>query len=145
MAFLCSWAGGSSARGARLHLRGDADALRYLARMDLCEHLGLDYAPGARRDETGRFIPLKLIVTGKGIFSAVNAICALVLQQIDNSTAFIPALERAVNEFVDNTVLLATKVRQPQCQREDGHRRACCEGRHSVLHRGALLHPTGFS
>ena len=107
MAFLCSWAGSKSRDGRRIHLRGDPDTLRYLARMDLHEHVGLDYDPGERRDESGRFLPLKQIQSDGDVFSTVNAICDLVLHQFDNAGEFLPAMEWAVNELIDNILLHA--------------------------------------
>lgn len=105
MAFLCSWAGGKAKEGRRVHLRGDSDMLRYLARMDLHEHVGLDYEAGDRRDESGRFLPLKQIASDGDVFSVVNAICDLVLHQFDNAGEFLPAMEWAANELIDNILL----------------------------------------
>ena len=105
IAFLCSWVDGKGKDGRRIHLRGDPETLRYLARMDLHEHVGLDYEPGARRDESGRFLPLKQIASDGDVFSVVNAICDLVLHQFDNAGAFLPAMEWAANELIDNILL----------------------------------------
>jgi len=105
MAFLCAWAAGMKEAGRRIHLRGDERTRSYLARMDLHEHVGLDYDPGKRRDETGRFLPLKQIATDEDVFQAVNAICDLVLHQFENAGDFIPAMEWAVNETIDNIVI----------------------------------------
>jgi len=105
MAFLCAWAAGMREQGRRVHLRGDAATLGYLARMDLHQHVGIDYDPGQRQDETGRFLPLKQIASDQDVFATVNAICDLVLHQFDNAGAFIPAMEWAVNEIIDNIVI----------------------------------------
>jgi len=105
MAFLCAWAAGMGQRGHRIHLRGDEATRHYLARMDLHEHVGLDYHPGQRRTEAGRFLPLKQIDSDQDVFDTVNAICDLVLHQFDDASAFIPAMEWAVNEIVDNIVI----------------------------------------
>ena len=105
MAFLCSWARGRSHSGARIHFRGDHDAIQYLARMDLQEHVGLEYGAGNRRDGTGRFVPLELIASSDDAFRAVNAICDLVLHQFENARTFLPALEWAANEIIDNIII----------------------------------------
>ncbi len=105
MAFLCTWARGRVHGGARFHLRGDDGAIHYLARMDLHEHVGLKYEAGARRDETGRFMPLRLIASDEDVFTTVNAICDLVLHQFDNAGAFLPAMEWAVNEIIGNIIM----------------------------------------
>ncbi len=43
MAFLCIWGHQQVLAGRRMLLRGGEDALRYLARIDLHEHLGVEY------------------------------------------------------------------------------------------------------
>ena len=59
MAFPCAWAAGKSQERRRIHLRGDTRPLSYLARMHLHEHVGIEYDPANRRDETGRFLPVR--------------------------------------------------------------------------------------
>jgi len=105
MAFLCAWAGGKRQEGRRIHLRGSNKPLGYLARMDLHEHVGMDYDAGQRQDEKGRFLPLKQVSTDEDVFTTVNAISDLVLQQFDNAAAFLPAVEWAVCELIDNIVI----------------------------------------
>lgn len=102
MALLCCWAQGKGSEGRRLHFRGDAHTIGYLARMDLQNHARLDFEVSGRQDETGRFLPLKLVATDKDVFATTDAICDLVLHQFDNANAFLPALEWAVNEIIDN-------------------------------------------
>ena len=86
-------------------LRGDEDALRYLARMDLHEHLGVAYDAGRRQSEVGGFLPLRLIAGDDAVFGTVNAICDLVLHQFENAPEFIPTLEWAANEIIDNILI----------------------------------------
>ena len=105
ISFLCSWASARVDEGRRVHLRGDPDALAYLARMDLHEQLGVPHAKGSRLDETGRFLPLRRIASGDDVFGTVNAICDLVLHQFDNAPAFVGALEWAANEIIDNILI----------------------------------------
>ena len=105
MAFLCSWASGMARDGRRIHLRGDERTRSYLARMDLHQHVGMQYDKGSRRDETGRFIPLRQVGDEDDVFTVVNQICDLVVHQFDDGAAFLPALEWAVNEAIDNIII----------------------------------------
>ena len=105
MAFLCAWAQRKAREHRRVHLRGDERTRGYLARMDLQEHIGIDFEPGKRRPEEGRFLPLKLVEADADVFECVNAICDLVIHQFDNAGSFVPAMEWAVNEIVDNILI----------------------------------------
>lgn len=107
MAFLGTWGRLQVLAGRRMLLRGDGDALRYLARMDLHEHLGAAYDASRRQSDVGRFLPLRLIAGDDDVFGTVNAICDLVLHQFENAREFIPALEWAVNEIIDNILIHA--------------------------------------
>jgi len=107
MAFLCTWGHQQVLAGRRMLLRGDEDALRYLARMDLHEHLGVSHDASRRQSEVGRFLPLRLIAGDADVFGTLNAICDLVLHQFENAREFIPALEWAVNEIIDNILIHA--------------------------------------
>jgi hypothetical protein len=95
MAFLGTWGHQQVLAGRRMLLRGDEDALRYLARMDLNEHLGVAYDASRRQSEVGRFLPLRLIAGDADVLGTVNAICDLVLHQFENAREFIPALTKA--------------------------------------------------
>jgi hypothetical protein len=76
--------------------------------MDLLRILDVAYEEGfERHPETGRFIPIRLIDDPQSCKGAVDAICDLVLRQFDNARAFLPALEWAVNETVDNMLVHA--------------------------------------
>ncbi len=105
LAFLCAWGRLQSAAGRRLKLTGDPDTVGYLARMDLQDHLGLDYDPGNRRAEVGRFLPLRLIHDGKDVKPIHDAVCELVVRQFDSAEVFMPAVAWAVNEILDNVLM----------------------------------------
>jgi hypothetical protein len=103
MAFLCSWGLARKEMGTSFNYVGDSDVMNYLSRMDLFEHLGFDYTENFnRRNETGRFIPLRLIRDFTDVTQATDAICELVIHQFENAHEFLPALEWAVNEVIDN-------------------------------------------
>jgi anti-sigma regulatory factor (Ser/Thr protein kinase) len=71
--------------------------------MDLFQHLGFDYKEQFNRhNETGRFIPLRLIRDFTDVTQATDDICELVIHQFENAHEFLPALEWAVNEVIDN-------------------------------------------
>ncbi len=103
VAFLCEWAVRHTAVGRKVGFYGDESTLRYLARMDVFKHAGFDYHEKFQRHpEAGRFIPARLIEDDRDVLAASNAICDLVLRQFDNARAFLPAMEWAVYEIVDN-------------------------------------------
>jgi len=112
IAFLCAWGMRFRAAGRRIHLRGDEDAIRYLARLDLLRHLEMEDIQMNRQEESGRFMPLRLIESSEDVYAACNAVCDLVLCQFENAHDFIPALEWAVNEIVDN-VLIHSQTQTP--------------------------------
>ena len=106
MAFLCSWGLLQKKEGRGISFEGDIDALNYISRMDMFQHLGFDYKEDFERfTATGRFIPLRLIKEGGDIMDTVNATCDLVLHQFENAREFIPAFEWAVYEVIDNIIL----------------------------------------
>lgn len=90
------------ASGRKISLKWDQKSIGYSERMDLFAHLGLEVDSGVRRDPTGRFIPLRLITEHESVATCVNAICDLVMHQFEDARAFVPALEWAVYEIVDN-------------------------------------------
>ena len=102
IAFLCSWGLGQVESGRRLRLRGPDS---YLERMDLHHHLGLPHTTGRRHDETGRFMPLRLVGSDRDVLETVNCLCDLVLHQFDDAAGFVPALEWAAYEIVDNILI----------------------------------------
>ncbi len=103
MAFLCSWGLARKELGTSFAFEGESDVLNYLSRMDLFEHLGVNYKEQfTRHNEIGRFIPLRLIRDFTDVTQATDAICELVIHQFENAHEFLPALEWAVNEVIDN-------------------------------------------
>lgn len=107
MAFLCAWGMLQAQAGRTLHLRGDGGVVAYLARMDLHAHLGLPYRRGSRHTEAGRFIPLKRIDSEDDVPGAVYAVCDLVAHRLDDARSFVPALEWALYEIMDNILIHA--------------------------------------
>jgi len=106
MAVLCGWGLLKRQAGTRFTAVGDGDTLRYLSRMDLFGHLGVHFDETfTRHTEAGRFIPLQLVEAGDDALAASNAICDLVLHQFDNACEFLPAMEWAVYEIIDNIVI----------------------------------------
>jgi anti-sigma regulatory factor (Ser/Thr protein kinase) len=103
MAFLCTWGLAQKEKGSSIVFGGESDVLNYLSRMDLFEHLEVNYKEQFNRhNETGRFIPLRLIRDFTDVTQATDDICELVIHQFENAHEFLPALEWAVNEVIDN-------------------------------------------
>jgi anti-sigma regulatory factor (Ser/Thr protein kinase) len=71
--------------------------------MDLFHHLGFNYHEEFNRhNEQGRFIPQRLRRDLEDVVPATNDICELVIHQFENAHEFLPALEWATNEIIDN-------------------------------------------
>lgn len=103
IALLTSWGLLQRQRGAELAFQGHKETMRYLARMDVFRHLEFEYRERFERHaEAGRFIPAKLVQDADSVRTAVDSICDLVLHQFDNASEFLPALEWATQEIVDN-------------------------------------------
>ena len=103
IAFLCEWAMLHQGQGRRVGFYGDENTLRYLSRLDVFQHTDFAYAEHFERyPEAGRFIPARLITDDDDVFEANNVICDLVLRQFDNAQEFLPAMEWAVYEIIDN-------------------------------------------
>jgi len=102
VAWLCAWGLRQRATGRRFTIGGNRQALNLLARYNLFEQLGIATERVNRTSGVGRFIPLRLIDDSQSVNHATNAICDLVLRTLDNAADFLPALEWAVNEIIDN-------------------------------------------
>jgi anti-sigma regulatory factor (Ser/Thr protein kinase) len=107
MAYLTAECFGLQSRGTSIALEGDKSVVRYLERMDFQSHLGIEAKGQHRHSEKGRFLPIKLIRDGDDVFAVVNSVCDLVLSQFDDAKRFIPAMEWAVNELIDNIIIHA--------------------------------------
>lgn len=106
--YLCAWGQIQKQAGRSFEFIGNGDALNYLSRLDLFPHLDYPYLEQFQRHlELGRFVPLRLVQDDKSILEASNAICDLVLRNFDNGRAFLPALEWAIYEMIDNINLHA--------------------------------------
>lgn len=103
VAFLCTWGLDQLRNGRRIEFRGSSEVMNYLSRLDLFKYLDFAYEEEFKRhSETGRFIPVRLINDDESVYRTVNEICNLVLNQFENSREFLPALEWAMNEIIDN-------------------------------------------
>ncbi|MGK5093227.1 STAS-like domain-containing protein [Deltaproteobacteria bacterium TL4] len=103
LAFLCSWGLLQRNQNKTFTAVGDPNSLRYCSRIDLLKHLNIPFEETfERHEERGRFIPLKLIETQEDVCRVVNQICELVISQFENGRTFLPAMEWAVNEVIDN-------------------------------------------
>lgn len=108
IAWLCAWGLKQRQLGRRFSVAGHTQSLNLLARYDLFQHLGIPYDESfRRRAAVGRFIPLRLIADSASVKAASDAICDLVLRTLDNAADFLPALEWAVNEIIDNIIVHA--------------------------------------
>lgn len=104
LAQLCSWGLLRKMQGCSFRFLGEKGVLAYSSRIDLFKHLAFDYEETfERHDESGRFVPLRLLTDrGASLASAVEAVCELVQQHIEGTQEFLPALRWAVQELTDN-------------------------------------------
>ncbi len=102
LTWLCAFCVRRRHLGAVVRFEGGR-GLGYLARMDLLKHAGMDYSETfTRHDEVGRFMALRLVEQQPGVLSTVHALCDLVAHHFDNARDFLPALEWAAYEIIDN-------------------------------------------
>ena len=105
IALLFAWCLDQVGAGKQINIDGAHDPVQYLARMNFHKHLGISEPAFTRHTEVGRFIPIRLIRSHDDVHETVNAISDLVLHQFDRAPEFIPAMEWAVNEIIDNIVI----------------------------------------
>ncbi len=104
LAQLCSWGLLRKTHGCTFRFLGEKRALAYPSRIDLFRHLEFEYEEAYnRRDESGRFIPLRLLTDrGASLADAVEAVCELVRKNVAGANDFLPALRWVVQELTDN-------------------------------------------
>jgi hypothetical protein len=103
LTWLGAYCVGRRQHGVPARFDGSRRALGYLARMDLLQHAGMDYRETFdRHDETGRFMALRLVEEQSAVLTTVHALCELVAHHFDNARDFLPALEWAAYEIIDN-------------------------------------------
>ncbi|MFC1467799.1 STAS-like domain-containing protein, partial [Verrucomicrobiota bacterium] len=102
VAFLCSWCLHLQQQGVAVEVTGTGDAVLYLARMNFNRLLHLSEPTMHRNPADGRFIPIRLVANDDDVKTAVDAVCELAIHQFEGAVAFVPAMEWAVNEIVDN-------------------------------------------
>lgn len=101
LATLACWGARHRAAGGTVEVDGDAGSLAYLSRMNVLDALGVARQEvGTRRVGDGRFIEVSALDEPDGLFT--DAVCDLVLHHFDDAARFVPALEWAVHEVVDN-------------------------------------------
>lgn len=103
LTWLCAFCARRRLAGRPVRFDGSRRGLGYLARMNLLQHAGMDYRETfERHDETGRFMALRLVEEQSGVLATVHALCDLVAHHFDNAREFLPALEWAAYEIIDN-------------------------------------------
>jgi hypothetical protein len=106
IAFLCGYGLRLKSEGRNVSFYCQRDSGTYLSRMGLFDYLELEEQVKVnRRSEVGRFVPLRLIKSEDDVMPAVDSVCDLILHQFDNAREFLPALEWAVCEIIDNIVI----------------------------------------
>jgi len=101
--FLASWGNHFSNQGVRISFTGETSILNYLSRINLFSSVGYDYTESFnRRASGGRFIPLTRIDCSAAVETAYESVCELIVCQFENAREFLPAVDWAVYELLDN-------------------------------------------
>ena len=104
LAFLAAWGAALTERGGRVLLRGDDG---YLGRMDLHAALGAEPPAMHRRDESGRFLPVRLVRRLEDIVPVVSAVTEIFSAQLADAGDLLPAMQWIVAEILENVFLHA--------------------------------------
>jgi hypothetical protein len=104
LTFLCAWGRQQHRAGRRLLFSGDKATQQNLARLGLQEHLGLAYEQRRRQLDVEHFVPLRLILNEQDVALPTQAIHNLVRHHFENATDFLPAVDWAVSEILDNVL-----------------------------------------
>jgi hypothetical protein len=110
LTFLCAWGRQQRRSGRDLLIRGDQAAIERLERLELHEHLGLAYRKDAGSGEMNPFVPLRLISNEQDVMPAAALTYDLVRKHFDNAASFLPALQWALSEILDNVLRHAEAV-----------------------------------
>lgn len=106
-ALLATWGRWARERGVLVTLDGDPKQVALLDRLGVTEALGQAPRSDAGRANATLYLPVRFITDGTDVFEATNAVLDLVVREVDGARAFVPALEWAVNETIDNIELHA--------------------------------------
>ncbi|MEP0547496.1 MAG: STAS-like domain-containing protein [Rhodothermales bacterium] len=106
-ALLATWGRWARERGVLVTLDGDRQQVALLDRLGVMESLGRESPSGGVRSNGSLFVPVRFIADGTDVFEATNAILDLVVQEVSDARSFVPALEWAINETIDNIELHA--------------------------------------
>jgi len=105
LSYLAAWGSYQLNFGATFSFSGDSDILNYLSRMNLFNNLQFYFKETfVRRNETGRFITLSKIENENDVEWAYENICNLIVSHFDNSRDFLPAVDWALYEILDNVI-----------------------------------------
>lgn len=106
-ALLATWGRWAHDRGVLVTLDGDPQTMALLDRLGVTAALGRTPQAEPRRVDASLYVPVCFIATGDDVYRATNAVLTLVLQEFEDARAFVPALEWAINETIDNIELHA--------------------------------------
>lgn len=99
-ALLAAWSRAARARGVFITSDGPRATLAALDRLGVGAALGR--APSVLSGAPSLFVPVRFIENGDDVYEATNAVLDLVLHEFADARPFLPALEWAMNEVIDN-------------------------------------------
>lgn len=106
-AYLATWARWQRAQGRRFSLDGDPATLALLDRLGVTEALGLPATHDTGRADDTLYFPVRFIADGDDVFDTTNSVLELVVREFAGARPFLPALEWALNEVIDNIMIHA--------------------------------------
>lgn len=108
MAFLCSWGQKQIESGRKIDFKKAGSSLTYLSRMNLFQHLGVEFTENFQRhEEEGRFFPIELLKEDDDLPRIVGKISEVVRANLDNAGAAMPCIHWTMFELLENILLHA--------------------------------------
>lgn len=106
-ALLATWGQWARERGVLVSLDGDRHQVALLERLGVMRALGRPSREDNCRADATLYVPVQFIGDGADVFRTTNAILDLVVREVEDARSFVPAVEWAVNETIDNIELHA--------------------------------------
>ena len=106
-AYLASRALLTAEQGGSILADGDPGVMRLLDRWGVLDTFRTGGHPDQKRADETLLLPVHQICNGESVFRATNDLLDLVLREFSNAREWLPALEWAVTEVIDNIELHA--------------------------------------
>lgn len=101
-ALLATWGRWMDERDVLVSMDGPPGTMALLDRLGVTEALGQAPRHDQGRADASLYLPVRFIADGDDVYEATNAILDLVIRMFADARSFVPALEWAINETIDN-------------------------------------------